>query len=91
MVGAASQAGQLGSVGDDTPGQRGQCASVAVADGGRLAGEHEAPARLEYPNHLPQRQLDVGNVVQHRMPDHEVESVVVVRDALGVGDPAVDV
>ncbi|CPC40403.1 Uncharacterised protein [Mycobacterium tuberculosis] len=29
--------------------------------------------------------------MQHRMPDHEVESVVVVRDALGVGDPAVDV
>ena len=29
--------------------------------------------------------------MQHRVPDHQVEGVVVVGDALGVGDPAVDV
>ena len=29
--------------------------------------------------------------MQHGVPDDQVEGVVVVRDALGVGDPAVDV
>ena len=29
--------------------------------------------------------------MQHGVPDHQIEGVVVVRDAFGVGDPAVDV
>ena len=28
--------------------------------------------------------------MQHRVPDHEVERVVVVRDRLGIGDAALD-
>ena len=56
----------------------------------RLTGEHETAARLEHPQHLAQGQLHIGNVVQHGMSDHEVEGVVVVRDALGIGDAAVD-
>ncbi len=75
----------------DVPRQVRQRARVGVADGGRLAGEHEPAARLEHPHHLAQRQLDIGDVVQHGVPDDQVEGVVVVRDALGVGDPAVDV
>ena len=68
-----------------------QRSRIAVADGRRLTGEHEPAARLEHPHHLAQRQLDIGDVVQHGVPDHQVEGVVVVRDALRVGDPSVDV
>src|SRR5690606_10748980 len=52
--------------------------------------EHEAPTGLEHPDDLPDRLLDVGDVVEHRVADDEVEGVVVVRDGLGVGDPALD-
>ena len=82
---------QLGDVGRDPPGQRRELTGVPVACCRRFAGEHEPPAGLEHAHHLSQRQLDVGDVVEHRVPDHQVEGVVVVGDALGVGDPAVDV
>ena len=68
-----------------------QASRVGVADGGGLAGEDEPPAGLEHPHHLAQRQLDIGDVVQHGVADDQVEGVVVVGDALGIGDPAVDV
>ena len=66
-------------------------AGVGVADGGGFAGENEPPARLEHPDDFAQRQLDVGDVVQHGVPDDQVEGVVVIGNALGIGDPPVDV
>ena len=68
-----------------------EASARTVADGGRLAGENESAAGPQHSHHLAQRQLDVGNVVQHSMSDHKVERVVVIGDAFGVGDPAVDV
>ncbi len=55
----------------------------------RLAREHEPAARLEHAQHLAQRHRHVRDVVQHGVPDDQVERLVLVRDALGVGDPAV--
>ena len=86
-----AQRGQPRQRGGRLPGQRAQAPGVGVADAGGLAREDEPPARLEHPQHLAQGQLDVGDVVQHGVPDDEVERGVVVGDALGVGDAAVDV
>src|ERR1700744_1470282 len=66
----AAQTGQPGDVGGESPGQRGQRPRVAVADGGGLPGEHEPAAGLQHSKYFTQRQLDVGNVVQHSVSDH---------------------
>ena len=47
--------------------------ATIVAVPGGLAGEDEPAAGLEHPQDLAERQLDVGDVVQHRVPDDEVE------------------
>ena len=67
------RAGSRVTPGRGPPGQPGQPARDHVAVPGRLAGEDEPAARLEHPQHLAQRQLDVRDVVQHRVPDDQVE------------------
>ena len=65
-------------------------ASVEVADSGGLTGEDETSAGLEDTKDLTERLLDVRNVVQHGVADHQVEGVVLVRNGLGIGNTAVD-
>ena len=64
---------------------------IGVADGGGFAGEDEPPTGLQHPDDFAQRQLDIGDVVQHRVADDQVEGVVVIGNALRIGDPPIDV
>ena len=50
---------------------------VAVAR--RLAGEEQRPAGREHAQELGERAVEVGQVVQHRVAEHEVEALVVER------------
>ena len=87
----AAQRGQPGDRRGGLPREAAEQAGVAVADARRLAREHEPAARLEHAQHLAERRVEVGDVVQHGVADDDVERGVVVGDLLGVGDPAVDV
>jgi hypothetical protein len=84
------QGGQLRHVGGGPPGEPGEPPGHVVAVPAGLAADDEPAARLEHAEHLAERQLDVRDVVDHGMPDHQVELVVVVRELLGVGDLALD-
>ena len=63
----------------------GEAARDDIAVPRRLATDHHATPRAQHPEHLAERLLDVGDVMDHRMPDHNIERVVVVRQCLGVG------
>ena len=59
-----------------------------VAGARRLAGEDDLAARLQHAEELAERLVEVGQVVQDRVADDEVELLVVERQPLGVGDLA---
>src|SRR5699024_2335931 len=63
---------------------------VPVPDPRRLAGDDEAATRPEHAQDLAQGGLDVRDVVDHRVPDDEVEAVVGEGEGLGIGDVAAD-
>ena len=56
----------------------------------RLAGEEELPAGAQHPPELGERAVEVGDVVQDRMAEHEVEGVVVERQVLGIAGDGLD-
>ena len=62
-----------------------------VAVGGRLAAEDQRPAGLEHPQELGGGDLEIGDVVEDSVAEHQVEGVVWERELLGVGDDGVDV
>jgi hypothetical protein len=63
----------------------------AVAVAGGLSREHDRAARGEHALELHERALQVGDVVEHGVAEHEVEAVVRERQALGVGRFGLDV
>ena len=60
----------------------------AVADPRRLAGEHDPPAGLQHAVELRERALEIGQVVEHGVAEHEVEAGVRERQRLRVGPEA---
>ena len=56
-----------------------------VAEARGLAGEHDPAAGAQHPRELGERAVEVGQVVEHRVSEHQVEALVAERQRFGVG------
>ena len=56
-----------------------------VAEARRLAGEDDPPARSQHAVELGERALQIGEVVQHRVAEHQVKARFCERERLRVG------
>ena len=61
-----------------------------VAAARRLAGEEQRPAGPQHAVELGERAVQVGQVVQHRVAEHEVEGRVLERQRGGVARRGLD-
>ena len=62
-----------------------------VARAARLAREEQRPARLEHAHELGEAGVEVGQVVQHGVAEHEVEALVLERQLRRVAGGGLDV